>query len=55
MYIPHESFEKNNELMMDLRIFLKYYREFDIAKNYKTTLATAHFKKLAENGLWLDL
>ena len=36
MYIPYESFQINNELLMDLRIFLKYFKDFDMAKKFKT-------------------
>ena len=54
MYIPHETFTTNSEVLMDLRIFLKYYRDFDIGKKFKSIQATNHFKKLAMNGLWLD-
>ena len=39
---------------MDLKIFLKYYREFEVIKKYKSHEATQLFKKLALNGLWLD-
>ena len=54
MYIPYESFQVNNELLMDLRIFLKYFKDFDMAKKFKTNKALKYFKKLASNGLWLD-
>jgi hypothetical protein len=54
MYVPHETFKANSDLLMDLRIFLKYYRDFDISKRFKTNEATAQFKKLAINGIWLD-
>jgi hypothetical protein len=53
MYVPYESFKVNDELLMDLRIFLKYYKEFEIAKKFKTNEAIKHFKKIAQNGLWL--
>lgn len=39
---------------MDLRIFLKYYKDFELSKKYKTNEAIKHFKKIALNGLWLD-
>jgi len=39
---------------MDVRIFLKYYRDFQISKRFKTNDAIKLFKKVASNGLWLD-
>lgn len=54
MYIPHETFKTNSEVLMDLRIFLKYYKDFELSKRFRTNEATNHFKKLAMNGLWLD-
>lgn len=54
MYVPHESFQINKELLMDLRIFLKYFKEFDLGKRFKPKSATCEFKKVANNGIWLS-
>lgn len=39
---------------MDLRIFLKYYKDYDLAQYYKVNLITKSFKKYATHGIWLN-
>jgi hypothetical protein len=39
---------------MDLRIFLKYFKEFDLGRRFKPKSATCEFKKVANNGIWLS-
>ena len=34
---------------MDLRIFLKYFKEFDLGRRFKPKSATCEFKKVANN------
>ena len=40
--------------LMDLRLFLKYYREYDLSQYCKVTEATKLFKKHALHRLWLN-
>ena len=39
---------------MDLRLFLKYYKDYDLGHFYKVNLVTKLFKREAYHGIWLN-
>jgi hypothetical protein len=57
MHQSGSTFSQNEvqQHLLDLRIFLKYYKEYELSSYYKVTRVTKLFKKYAINSLWLDL
>lgn len=56
MHIEGESFDKNKLISenMDLTMFMKYIKLFDLTSTFKTHRIIKAFKDNAVNTLWVD-
>lgn len=55
MFQPGVTFDQNEKQQqsMDLKLFLKYYKDYDLSRFYKVSLVTKLFKREAYHGIWL--
>ena len=55
-HIEGESFDKNRQVAehMDLTMFMKYIKLFELGNAFKTTRIIKAFKENAVNTLWVD-
>jgi hypothetical protein len=56
MHIEGESFDKNRSVAenMDLTMFMRYVKLFDLSSTFKTNRIIKAFKDNAVNTIWVD-